>query len=650
MKIINNIHSLVACVVIVLMNFAIISCDDNYEDTNTGFLSNPAISMVKVLDNNRNWTTATQAKVGSTLRLEGGNLDKVTSIAFNGLDIDAAKFLRQGVSYIEIVIPQNTPLGHNVEDEALRNTILLISNDKNLIYPFDIVSWKFNVRGIRCFKSEDDIIGEIVSEAAVGSEIQIEGAGLDLVSKISFNGLQVASESISHIASTAIGTTIPKNTPLNDENKIILETELGETYNYTFRIIGPQISIEDAVFDSVGNRIAIIQRGTTVILKGENLNIVKELYCNGSQITGFIATESSITIHIPDDLPVGENNVPDVNLMNTIKIVSDYSSAIISIKFAGNGAAPVINSVSHTMAKAGERIYIFGVNFEDVQSVTFPGNIEASEYTVIDSKTIQCTVPADGDSTPGCIRIITASGTAHSYNDINFNCGKFMTDFGWGDSYAGSSSNLTLNGVSLTMSQNQSAGFPVNNSEMSPSSPSIYRITPIGGPIDVIVNDIGDNGADLLKFYFKYSFWTKVIQESDGLISGATACSDLAIEFDFYMPCDWTMGAWRWETGKNSTDGDGRLTLLPWSQEQWKFYGGWRTLVIPLAELSCFDGYSISDIMSQESFNSNKQSTISFKIGSFRDTDGKYVKGTDMKGYQLAFGNFRLVTHVKPKI
>lgn len=237
MKIINNIHSLVACVVIVLMNFAIISCDDNYEDTNTGFLSNPAISMVKVLDNNRNWTTATQAKVGSTLRLEGGNLDKVTSIAFNGLDIDAAKFLRQGVSYLEIVIPQNTPLGHNVEDEALRNTILLISNDKKLIYPFDIVSWKFNVSGIRCFKSEDDIIGEIVSEAAVGSEIQIEGAGLDLVSKISFNGLQVASESISHIASTAIGTTIPKNTPLNDENKIILETELGETYNYTLVVV-----------------------------------------------------------------------------------------------------------------------------------------------------------------------------------------------------------------------------------------------------------------------------------------------------------------------------------------------------------------------------------------------------------------------------
>ena len=30
-------------------------------------------------------------------------------------------------------------------------------------------------------------------------------------------------------------------------------------------------------------------------------------------------------------------------------------------------------------------------------------------------------------------------------------------------------------------------------------------------------------------------------------------------------------------------------------------------------------------------------------------TDGKYSKGTDMIGYQLGFGNFRLVPYTKPE-
>lgn len=335
--------------------------------------------------------------------------------------------------------------------------------------------------------------------------------------------------------------------------------------------------------------------------------------------------------------------------MNIIKVVSDYSSATISIKFAGNGAKPIVSGVSHTMAKAGEFIYIYGQNFEDIQHIIFPGDIEAKSFDIVDSKNIKVLVPSAGDVQSGYITVETAGGKAYSYNDINFRGGQFMTDFGWSNSYAGSSGNLTLNGVSLTMSSNQTATMPALNPGNAPSSPGIYRFTPTSKTIDVTLDDIGDSGADLLKFYFKYSFWDKIIQNSEGLISGNSRCSDLALEFDFYMPCDWTMGAWRWETGANSTDGDGRITLLPWAKDVWKFYGGWRTLVIPFAELSCFDGYTVDEIRQNEKFNSSKQSTISFKIGNFKDETGNYTKGTDMKNYQLAFGNFRIVTYTKPE-
>lgn len=109
--------------------------------------------------------------------------------------------------------------------------------------------------------------------------------------------------------------------------------------------------------------------------------------------------------------------------MNIIKVVSDYSSATISIKFAGNGAKPIVSGVSHTMAKAGEFIYIYGQNFEDIQHIIFPGDIEAKSFDIVDSKNIKVLVPSAGDVQSGYITVETAGGKAYSYNDINFRGG-----------------------------------------------------------------------------------------------------------------------------------------------------------------------------------------------------------------------------------
>ena len=76
-------------------------------------------------------------------------------------------------------------------------------------------------------------------------------------------------------------------------------------------------------------------------------------------VTSFVATETALTISVPSDLPVGEGNVTNVEDMNTIKLVSDYSEKLIEIKFAGNAGAPFITSVSHTMAKAGVYLHLW---------------------------------------------------------------------------------------------------------------------------------------------------------------------------------------------------------------------------------------------------------------------------------------------------
>lgn len=659
MKFYKYLNKSLVITLLMTMTAGFLSCDDDEQDLGSGSLTNTVIQSVNV-QNGSNWKEATQVKVGTKIRIEGNNLSTVSSACFNGLEVVAKDFLTQGNTYIEVVIPQNTPLGYQVEEEALKNTVMVRSDINEFVFPLNIISWKLAVNGVRVFADANDPIGALTTTAAIGEEIQLEGAGLNYVNKVYFNGRGVNITSENHLASTALRVVIPEDTPLgehigdvNDENVIKLETELGETYNYSFTISGPTITVNETVTGTDSYPVTLIALGSDIVLSGTNLNLVKEVYCNGTLVTDFVATETTLTISVPADLPVGEENVPNVEDMNTIRLVSDYSVKVIGIKFAGNAAAPFITGVSHTMAKAGEFIYIYGMNFESIREIVFPGGVEATNFEAIDDKHIKVVVPPGGDQTPGYITVVSASGEGYSYQDINCKSCLFI-NFDEVNAYEGSNT-VKFDGINLPMSSTQTASsdpFPIDNPENAPAAPDKYRVIPDGDTRDITVYKISADGDDLLKFRFNYGkVWSVVVANSGGLVTDETLCSDLAIEFDFYMSCSWTLGAWRWETGKNSTDGDGRITLPSWNQNgevvPFEFYGGWRTMVIPLSQLACFNGLTV--IEAKVNFPSSQNTFISLKAGNFKGSGGISSKGSDMIGYQLGFGNFRLVPYTKPE-
>ena len=71
-----------------------------------------------------------------------------------------------------------------------------------------------------------------------------------------------------------------------------------------------------------GQPVTLIILGSDVVLNGTNLNLVKEVYCNGTLVTSFVATETALTISVPSDLPVGEGNVTNVEDMNCLLYTS----------------------------------------------------------------------------------------------------------------------------------------------------------------------------------------------------------------------------------------------------------------------------------------------------------------------------------------
>ena len=649
MKLIQHISLLLSLVFIM----GLYSCTNIEFDLSTGTLVNSVISTVSTMDSKSKWNVVTKAQVGTKIRIEGNNLLKVHAIAFNGLQVSEDYFTKHGDTYVEVVIPQNTPLGIEVADENLRNTISLIGEDNTFVYSFNILSWKFSVTGVRVFSGADDTFGTLITQAETGTTIQIEGTDLNSVDVVYFNGYATKVPASGHIASTALQITIPEETPLldeitdraNDENKIRVVNGADESFIYSFKIIGPQITLDPTVKDTAGNVVKLIQLDSDIVLSGTKLNLVNEVYINGTKVEKFTSTATSVKFHVPADLPIGEDNVPDLAQMNIIKLVSTYSQATISAKIYGNAASPYISSVSHTLATAGHYIYIWGRNFEDISAVIFPGNVYATDFTVIDVNTIKVMVPENGDKTPGYITVVGAGVEGYSYNDINCSDCKFLKSFSWGDSYGGSVA-TTINGTSTTMSGNQTATYPSSNPDLGPVAPSCYRLVPASAKIELLSSL--DN-IDVTKLNIKHAFYTSVASNSNGLITTNTPCTDLAIEFDIYMTTDWTTGAIRWETGyNNNNDGEGRYTYLPWADGDWKFYGGWRTVVIPLSSMSVYKGKTIGTINSVSKMGTGDNNVLSFRMGNFLWTDGAYHRGATMTGWQLGFGDFRLVPYTKP--
>ena len=113
MKLYKYLNKSITIMLLTAVMVGFLSCDDDDQDLGSGSLTNAVIQSVNVQSGN-DWKEVTQVKVGTKIRMEGNNLSTVSAAYFNGLEVAAKDFLKQGNTYIEVVIPQNTPLGYQV--------------------------------------------------------------------------------------------------------------------------------------------------------------------------------------------------------------------------------------------------------------------------------------------------------------------------------------------------------------------------------------------------------------------------------------------------------------------------------------------------------------------------------------------------------
>ncbi len=345
-------------------------------------------------------------------------------------------------------------------------------------------------------------------------------------------------------------------------------------------------------------------------------------------------------------------------------VIDDWENGNEDLEGDAKGPQPVVDRVSHTMAKVGERIRIYGANFKGVKKIVFPGDVEA--MTLVESESeldaagefwihsaednsyqmIDVIIPEGGDQVAGALYVEAETGNrGYSYSYMNCKDNIFISKF-TGDAYQMGGSNI--------YATNQIV--PESNWEMWPGNPENIRT--FGDSQD------GDNNPDtkgisyaataesdqiLDGYKLKTSqFSFSLSKMCEKIPNGITDCDDLAIQFDCYMSSEedngWTTGALRWALGY----GGDEITYTPWWTQQPALYdpitvdfsSGWKTLTFPMKDFKNTSGKKVEEIP-----DGNGQLKLIF--GSFAPY-GEGSRGTAVTNFLMYMANFRIVPYTKP--
>lgn len=398
---------------------------------------------------------------------------------------------------------------------------------------------------------------------------------------------------------------------------------------------GKKVTIDSVTLQGVGittQRITKVVAGTLVRLNGSGFTSATAIYVNGVlvSVNPNYVTETNIMMTIPSTIPYG-SDVADTTLRNTIRIVTLYDD--YTYKFPILGPAPVVNDVSHSLPSVGDSFTMYGSYLRDITSITFPGNVTLlpGQFTLsADYKSVTCIVPTGATTTAGGIDIKGVNGEAISYDYMNHSDCVVIKAFP-----------ADGNGVynyGFNISGTQTAAYPQTTT--GTKNPVNYRMVPaVPATAPLSSTEVGG-------FHFHpETALTVVQQKAPTYINGSTLCNSLALQFDIYIPVQWASGWVRVDlvNGNNTY----RCDYAPWDVNGTIVpvtMNGWQTVTMPLSKFSAINGKTVSAAIA---LLAGKDAYFQFINNAYTDSGGATFAGSPIPGFQIAFGNYRIVPYVK---
>lgn len=326
-------------------------------------------------------------------------------------------------------------------------------------------------------------------------------------------------------------------------------------------------------------------RGSSIRIVGKRMKEVERLFCNGIEVKPTQKMQNYVMLDIPADLPI---NSEDENYCKIRMEFVEGDPLIYKFKFR-DGQAPVITDVSWNLATVGQKILLVGQNFTHIEEIIFPGNVKADDYRVINTDTIEVTVPQNGDQQMGAITLVGLNGGACSVSNINCQSRLLDWDIITANTNDCKSQGKVLDETDFTDIESKGGVLPANRPE------TIYGV--VESVFENFLNESGSSESPVISG-FKLN-WTEVAENC-----GVDAlCTELAFQVDYYCPWnDWGTGAFRLSLNKTGgTEGKDRYSITPWyvnkKVQPIQFGGQWRTLTIPLYLFSTLVDLNLGQIL-----------------------------------------------------
>lgn len=373
------------------------------------------------------------------------------------------------------------------------------------------------------------------------------------------------------------------------------------------------VYLEDAE-SVVPDRVVTFARiGQLLRIEGSGLAGMREIYINGysTYFNPVYVSENNLLVQVGKSTPTID---ADDLVRNTIRFVKLNTDLVYD--FDIRDAAPTVSRISNTLPKAGETITLYGSGLVEIEKVTFPGDLVVNSgfESDIDGEFFTVTVP-EGLTESGAIFVEGANGGAYSPSYFNFTEGIIINFDGigqqgfWGWSETGSMLNQEDLESDVIGTGNVSQGTyvahrPARLAELPQGKNRLTEVWTAG-------NDIDDWRGQLTL-----------------IIPAETPVSEVAFQFDIYVPEAWTNTGYLKICLHNSFNGGEWIgpayNYIPWIVDEQVVpfeTEGWVTVTVPFSMFYAFsdseEGYTFEDVLVSREESSYKNFGLYFENSDF---------------------------------
>lgn len=353
-------------------------------------------------------------------------------------------------------------------------------------------------------------------------------------------------------------------------------------------IVVKQIYLEDYESSVPDRPVEFARLGQLIRIEGSGLYGMKKVYINGydTYFNRAYVTDNSMLVQINAKTPVVD---ADPEERDIIRLVKDGTET--SYDFLIRAASPTVTGVNMTLPMPGETVIVSGTNLHETVKVTLPGGIEVTEVTCDEDGEWYSFVMPEGVTEGGYLYSEGAHGYAQTPSYFNERRGIILDFDGTG----------TQGGWSATYTSEELTADPLQSGRgnVVPVVPESVLAETEGG-LKAGTNGKGwfTAGGEKGAWSADTENWAATYAE---LIPAETPVSEIALQFDVYVPEDWTTGMLEFtfqnnlsNYGYGSTETTNTTNIayptavvwVPWltadgGKEPYKTEG-WTTITIPV--------------------------------------------------------------------